>query len=99
MYALGLTLEFSPADVDSVEELEEQFRNALYEIEANDRSYSPFEFLARELNQSRDPDAAWAEFERGLDVGARKAWRSRKEELVRAAGLDAPQPKQCSPSR
>lgn len=33
--------------------------------------FSPWEFTAKEFNESRQPDSTWAEFERGLYTAAR----------------------------
>jgi len=38
------------------------------------RQFSPFEFTAKEFNDSRNPDGVWEAYERGVRVGARKAW-------------------------
>jgi hypothetical protein len=54
-----------------------EYMVACFEAEEIGRLYSPFEFLAKELNDSRDPDASWASYEAGLRVGFNKAWRER----------------------
>lgn len=98
MYYMGLTLELELDGIETLEELEEKFKSDLHETEQNDRSYAPFEFTARDLNESPDPEAAWAEFEKGLEVGANKAWRQRKAELAMEAGIEAPERKRRAPN-
>ena len=38
----------------------------LGEVFENFSQYSPWEFTAKDFNESRSPDSTWAEFERGL---------------------------------
>lgn len=40
------------------------------EIESHARDFSPFEFTAKEFNESEDPEQTWADYERGLADGA-----------------------------
>ncbi|MFH1865035.1 MAG: hypothetical protein ABIK85_04060, partial [Candidatus Eisenbacteria bacterium] len=49
-----------------------------FEAEENARQYSPFEFLASEMNRSRDPDGLWDAYDEGVAVGVRKALRERR---------------------
>ena len=54
----------------------EQYMDECTEHERNVfRQYSPFEFLARDLNDHPDPDLAWERYEAGVAVGLRQAWR------------------------
>lgn len=39
------------------------------------RQFSPFEFFADSLNRSRNPDAMWEAYERGVYAGAYKQLR------------------------
>ncbi|MHA2428651.1 MAG: hypothetical protein ACXADB_11570 [Candidatus Hermodarchaeia archaeon] len=39
------------------------------------RQFSPFEFYAKEMNETANPDATWEKYEKGVRVGLRKAWR------------------------
>lgn len=39
------------------------------EAEDNARQFSPFEVLAKEMNDSPDPDTAWGEYEDGVSQG------------------------------
>jgi hypothetical protein len=50
---------------------------AASEAELNRRDYSPFEFIAREINQSHDPDGLWEAYEQGVAVGIRQTIRNR----------------------
>lgn len=45
------------------------------DCEMNSRQFSPFEFTAKEFNDSQVPESTWDEYERGVRVGLRKAWR------------------------
>lgn len=38
------------------------------------RQFSPFEFYAKEYNESVDPDATWAAYEQGVRRGLERAW-------------------------
>lgn len=40
-----------------------------YESESNDRQFSPFEFTAKEINESRWPDEYWTAFDDGIRAG------------------------------
>jgi hypothetical protein len=44
-----------------------QHENEIY------RQYSPFEFFAREINESSDPDGLWEAYEEGVHKGAMTA--------------------------
>lgn len=55
----------------------EAFLAEVCQTEESSREFSPFEFLAKELNESRNPDRAWEDYERGIINGATKAYRSR----------------------
>jgi len=84
-YDLAINMEFDPRNIGDYEGLEEAFLSAAFEAEVLSRSYSPFEFLARDFNSSRDPDGVWEAYERGVEVGVNKAWRERRKELERKA--------------
>lgn len=47
------------------------------EAEENARQYSPFEFTAKEFNDSRNPDEVWAKYEAGLQRGFVMNYRKR----------------------
>lgn len=42
------------------------------QAEENARQFSPFEFFAKECNESKNPDRTWEEYERGLSVGIKE---------------------------
>jgi HK97 family phage portal protein len=55
---------------------EELFFSEVIETETeNFRQYSPFEFFAKLLNDSRNPDVYWQAYEDGVSIGAKKAIR------------------------
>jgi len=45
--------------------------------ESGSRDYSPFEVTAHAINESRDPDKAWSDFDEGILAGVRKEISSR----------------------
>lgn len=51
------------ADADNVREIH---RDICHEVEMNNRDFSPFEFIAKEFNESEDPDNVWAAYEDGV---------------------------------
>lgn len=61
-------------DVELTEEMDlDEYKDAAitlaWEADEGSRQYSPFEFFAKELNDSEDPDAAWAAYEEGIGEG------------------------------
>jgi hypothetical protein len=59
------------ADYNLVDEDErEKFVSDMMETEAdNFRQYSPFEFTAKEFNESLNPDAVWDAYDKGVYRG------------------------------
>lgn len=55
----------------------DEMESEAYEIEENARQFSPWEFLAHDINSSRYPDELWEEYDRGVSVGVRKGLRKR----------------------
>lgn len=51
-------------DADNIREVHQSL---CYEAESNSRSYSPFEFIAHEFNESQDSEALWEAFETGAN--------------------------------
>lgn len=60
---------------------EDDFVTEVFQTEENARCFSSFEFTAKEFNDHKDPDRAWEEYERGIGVGASKAYRNHKKTL------------------
>jgi hypothetical protein len=56
---------------------EEVLTNAAYEAEMNARQYSPWEFIAQEINDSDDPEELWEQYERGVTAGIQRGVRER----------------------
>ena len=50
-----------------------------YAGESNDRSYSPFEFTAKEFNDSEDSEALWEAFDAGIADGINANITERRE--------------------
>lgn len=40
-----------------------------FEAESRDRDFSPFEFTAHAINESRDPETYWTAFDEGISAG------------------------------
>jgi len=53
-------------DCDTVEELQSAIISELCDAEANAHSFSPFEFLAKEINESDDPEDNWEDYDTGV---------------------------------
>lgn len=47
----------------------EKYSESCYEGEENSRQFSPFEFFAKELNDSIDPDTLWERYNDGISGG------------------------------
>lgn len=57
-----------------------QFQCMVSHIENESRCFSPFEFTAKEFNESHDPDSMWEEYDRGVWNGAKQTlYRLNKE--------------------
>lgn len=63
-------------------EAEEAFMQACHETEESGRSFSPFEFFARELNDAVNSEEAWEAYDKGLSAGFDTAWEKRSRELT-----------------
>jgi len=65
--------------IQDVNDREDVFYALCYEAEENDRSYTPFEFLAHDLNelQEKKPYDVWIVFDDGISAGIRKSYKER----------------------
>lgn len=60
---------------------EDEFFSMAYESEENARQFSPFEFLAHDINETGDrAEGLWDAYDEGVLFGIRKAW---KEKMVK----------------
>lgn len=57
----------------------DDFLDDVLAAEENGRQYSPFEVTASEFNRSRDPDAVWDAYERGVQAGAKQVWQASRQ--------------------
>lgn len=58
---------------------EEEFLSMAYESEENARQYSPFEFLAHDMNEDEDrADGLWSSYDDGVSAGIKMAWKEKK---------------------
>lgn len=71
-YGIGLDIVYDFNNLDD-------FLGEVSEIELHMRQFSPFEFFAKELNDSDDPDKAWDVYENSILEGAEKVWREKVE--------------------
>lgn len=72
--------ERGEAIVEYMEDLPTDYDEAIteaYQIEENDRQFSPFEFTAQELNSAQYPDELWDKFEEGISDGIENAINKR----------------------
>ena len=59
----------------------EKFVNDMLETESEHfRQFSPFEFYAKEFNESRNPDSTWRKYETGVYYGIMKKIKEFKKE-------------------
>ncbi len=72
--AMANRYELDPRDTDT-------FVTECFEKEDNARQYSPFEFFARDVNDSRDPDGLWQAYDEGVSTGINRAVREIKKGL------------------
>ena len=61
---------FDSDDMESWEEFKETIMQLIWDADDCYRQYSPFEFLAKELNDSDDPEGDWELYESGISNGA-----------------------------
>ena len=68
---------------DMIAETEDEAVDAAFAAEENDRQFSPFEFLAKELNNlsEEESDACWERFEEGISEGIEKAFKEGTDNL------------------
>lgn len=64
------------AEFDEGMDYDEMLESA-FEAEEIARQFTPFEFLAHDINASREPDGLWEEYERGVSVGIEKGLKQR----------------------
>ena len=79
-YCDGEVLQTGKREKITTDNWFEAHTNIAYECESNDRSFSPFEFLAHDINEYSNKsgnDAAWNEFDDAISRGIRKALKER----------------------
>ena len=67
--------------IETVSDQIDAWEGYCYESESNGRDFSPFEFTAHEINESRWPDGAWEAFDEGITRGIR-AYRRKHYKLA-----------------
>ena len=55
--------------------------SAVGEAEENSRQYSPFEFTAKDFNESKNPDSVWEAYDEGIVKGAKAAIKEKLSKL------------------
>jgi hypothetical protein len=58
----------------------EKFESDCYEAESNSRQYSPFEFLAHDINECHNSDSLWDAYDNGITAGIQKYVKEFKRE-------------------
>ena len=56
------------------EDVKDDFMSNCAEAEENDRQFTPFEFIAKEINEREDADDAWDQFDNGINDGFEEVW-------------------------
>ena len=56
------------------EDVKDDFMSNCAEAEECNRSFSPFEFIAKEINEREDADDAWEQFDDGINAGFEEVW-------------------------
>ena len=81
-YSIGINNGYNIAecnindyDLNTIE-LREKFISEMAEYESDGfRQYTPFEFYAKEFNESRYPDSVWDGYDNGVYAGIKKSLR------------------------
>jgi len=81
-YSIGINNGYSIAECNindyefNNEDDKEKFISEMAEYESDGfRQYSPFEFYAKEFNESRYPDSVWESYDNGVYMGIKKSLR------------------------
>lgn len=61
-------------DITIEDDVKDEFMSNCSEAEENNRQFTPFEFIAKEINEREDADDAWSEFDDGIQEGFEKVW-------------------------
>ena len=73
-----------PADAKPVD-LRDALREEAFEAEGNSRQYSPFEFLAHDLNENENrSDGLWEAYDDGVASGIKKGVTERLKKEARS---------------
>ena len=78
-YQYGLSVGLGMGNMNYVDydDFDTYFSECL-ETESNHfRQFGPFEFYAKEFNDKPNSGRYWEEYEKGVAVGIRKAWRDK----------------------
>ena len=77
-YVLGIDVGFGigEANKDRYSSIEfDSYYSECLETEVEHyRQFSPFEFVAKEFNDSDNPDKYWENYEEGVATGVSRAW-------------------------
>jgi hypothetical protein len=78
-YNLGKENGYTCANVNyRIGMSEERLITLAFEAEENARQYSPFEFYAKEMNDSKDSTRTWGWYEKGVAQGIIEFCKKRK---------------------
>jgi len=68
------------SEIEDIHDAHDIFVALTWQAEQMNRDYSPFEFIAHDLNKMVEtkPYDPWEVFEEGIRVGIKKEWKERK---------------------
>jgi hypothetical protein len=77
-YQEGFDRGYEAATYCEVEDGDEDKESAAFEAEENARQYSPFEFLAHDINETGDrADGLWEAYDKGVAAGIKAALKGK----------------------
>ncbi len=60
--------------IETEDDVKDEFMSNCAEAEECNRAFSPFEFIAKEINEREDADDAWEQFDDGINAGFEEVW-------------------------
>lgn len=64
--------------IDDTDDVKDVFFDRCHDAEENNRSFTPFEFTAKEINEREDAMEAWESFDEGISDGFDDVWQKQK---------------------
>ena len=66
---------------NEINELQDSLLSSANETEENGRQYSPFEFVAHDINECENAEGLWEAFGEGIAIGIKKGLKARFPEV------------------